>query len=101
IGGGITVLAPSGRRVDQGPPASDGAELSIPVSAVEAGTYLVTWQVIAEDTHPARGQFAFSLGHESDPVAAETLGDVGAVSPVGLAFQVMARWLHLLGFALS
>jgi copper transport protein len=101
VAGGIKVLAPSGRRVDQGPPTTEGTALSVPVSAAEIGTYLVLWQVIAEDTHPARGQFAFSVGQESDPALAETIADVGGVSPLGLGLQVVARWLHFAGYALS
>jgi len=101
IAGGIKVLAPSGRRAEQGPATGNGPELRVPVGAAEAGTYVVTWQVIAEDTHPARGQFAFSVGHESDPAHDETIADVGGVSPFGLALQVSARWLHFVGFALS
>src|SRR5262249_60574738 len=100
IAGGIAVRARSGRRVEQGPAAIDGARLSVPIHADEPGTYLVTWQVIAEDTHPARGRFAFSVGEESDPPATETSADVGGVSPVGLGLQIGARWLHFGGFAL-
>jgi copper transport protein len=101
IAGGIKVLAPSGRRADQGPATGNGPELRVPVGVGEEGTYLVTWQVVAEDTHPARGQFAFSIGHESEPAADETVSDVGGVTPLGLALQVGARWLHFVGYSLS
>jgi copper transport protein len=101
LAGGIHVLAPSGRRIDQGPPTVTGPELSVPVAASETGTYLVVWQVIAEDTHPARGQFAFSVGHESDLAPSVMMPDIGGVSPLGLMLQILARWLHGVGFALS
>jgi copper transport protein len=99
--GAITVLAPSGWRVEQGPPAVDGSELSVPVEASEPGTYLVTWRVIAQDTHPARGRFAFSVDRESEPASSPRLADLGTSSPIGLGLEVVARWLHLAGLALS
>jgi copper transport protein len=98
--GAVTVLGPSGRRVEQGPLAVDGSELRVPVEASEPGTYLVTWRVIAQDTHPARGRFAFSVDRESE-LASPGLADLGASSPIGLALEVVARWLHLAGLALS
>jgi copper transport protein len=70
------------------------------VEASEPGTYLVTWRVIAQDTHPARGRFAFSVDRESE-LASPGLADLGASSPIGLALEVVARWLHLAGLALS
>jgi copper transport protein len=66
------------------------------------GTYAVIWTVIAADTHPSRGEFTFNVGHES-PVRAPGLGagDLGLVSPIGLALQALSRWLHFAGYALG
>ena len=60
------------------------------------------WTVIASDTHPSRGSFTFSVVHAS-PVMGPGLsgGDVGLVSPIGLALQALGRWLHFGGFALA
>lgn len=101
-GAGITVLAPSGRRAGAGPAHAAGASLSLPLTPAGEGTYLVRWQVIAEDTHPSRGQFTFSVGRPGPaPQAADLGADVGAVSPAGLLLQTLARWLHFLGLALA
>ena len=101
--GGITVLGPSGKRADRGPVRTSGLELSVDMDAAESGTYLVRWRIISGDTHPARGDFAFSVGHASatpGSIAAAS-NEVGGVSPSGLYLQTLARWLHLIGFALG
>ena len=101
-GPGITVVAPSGRPVGTGAVRVSGSTMSAPFGTAGSGTYLVRWQVISADTHPSRGQLTFSVGSPSRPPAGEDLGaDVGAVSPAGLLLQGLARWLHLLGFALA
>lgn len=103
VGQGVRVTAPSGRRVERGPAQVTGEQMRVGIDAAETGTYTVTWRVIAQDTHPARGSFAFSVGHSSAASvdANSGAGDVGAVAPLGLALQVVARWLHLIGYALS
>jgi copper transport protein len=100
VAGGISVLAPSGRRVDRGPARAEGALLTVEVEAAEEGTYQVRWRVVAEDAHPARGAFAFSVGRvtAADPVEP---AELGAVAPLGLALQIAGRWLHFLGYALA
>ncbi|HLY64652.1 MAG TPA: copper resistance CopC family protein, partial [Chloroflexota bacterium] len=101
LGTGIRVVAPSGKRADRPPAVADEAEASVPIAAAEEGTYVVEWQVMSADTHPARGQFTFSVGQASRPaVGAEGLS-VGQVAPVGLALQALARWLHFGGYALA
>jgi copper transport protein len=79
-----------------------GNRLTVQLAAGGEGTYAVIWTVIAADTHPSRGSFTFSVVRSS-PVMAPGLsgGDVGLVSPVGLALQALARWLHFAGFALA
>jgi copper transport protein len=99
FGGGIQVLGPSGRRVERGPLQTDGAELSVPVDAAEPGTYLVRWRITAEDTHPARGSFAFSVGRASGPAAAQTGAD--RAEGAALLLQAVGRWLHFFGYALG
>src|SRR5205814_148922 len=56
-GAGLTVLTPSGRPAARERARASGPVLAVPVAATEEGTYLVAWQVIAEDTHPSRGRF--------------------------------------------
>ena len=101
-GTGIKIYSPSGRQV-AGTTIVRGSVLSAAVDADDAGTYVVVWQVYASDTHPSRGAFDFAVEHASaNPFA--TLLDTpaaGTTTPLGLALQALARWLHFLGFALA
>jgi copper transport protein len=101
-GPGISVLAPSGRPVPSPGMRARGTRLTSAFRGTAEGTYLVTWQVIAADTHPSRGQLTFSVGRVTTTPAGEQLsGDAGAVAPAGLLLQGLARWLHFLGLALG
>jgi copper transport protein len=97
VGQSIVIIDPSGKRVERGNPHVNGAELSIGVNAARTGTYQVTWQVISQDTDPAQGSLTFSVGKET----AVSPGSTAEVSAPGFALQVVARWLHFVGFALS
>jgi len=100
-GAGIKVYSPAGRQV-AGPAASTGSVLSVGVSSSEAGTYVVSWQIFAADTHPSRGAFSFIVGQPSaNPYSALTSTPAaGTATPVGLALQAIAQWVHFAGFAL-
>ncbi|HLG69829.1 MAG TPA: copper resistance protein CopC [Chloroflexota bacterium] len=100
VGRGIRVLSPSGKQVQQGKATAEDDAASVPIQATEQGTYVVDWQVDSSDTHPVRGRFAFSVGQPSQPATAGT-GEVGQVTPIGLALQTLGRWLHFAGFALA
>jgi copper transport protein len=101
-GPGITVLAPSGRLVNRGGVRVTARSLSVRTESAEHGTYLVRWAVIAQDTHPSRGQLTFSVGQSGPVPPGATFGsDVGAVSPAGLLLQTLGRWLHFVGLALG
>lgn len=101
-GPGLRVLGPSGRTASHGGVRISGAELSVALTAAERGTYLVSWVVVSQDTHPSRGQFTFSVGVRGPAPAGEDLaGDVSAVSAAGLLLQSLARWLHFVGLALA
>ncbi|MEA2656922.1 MAG: copper transport protein, partial [Chloroflexota bacterium] len=101
-GRGISVYGPDGALVSTGPARAQGQHLSVALTGEAAGTYAVIWTVIAADTHPSRGEFTFNVGHAS-PVRAPGLdaGDLGLVSPIGLALQALSRWLHFGGYALG
>jgi len=101
-GRGISVYGPDGRLAQGGLARAQGNRLSVVLNPGPEGTYAVVWTVVAADTHPSRGQLTFSVGHPS-PVRAPGLGagDVGLVSPLGLALQALGRWLHFGGFALG
>ena len=100
-GAGIRVYSPSGRQV-AGPTISRGAVLAATVTSSELGTYVVSWQVLAADTHPSRGAFSFDVGRRSANPYATLLnaGEIGTATPLGLALQALAHWVHFAGFAL-
>ena len=100
-GPGIRVYSPSGRQV-AAPVNLHDAVMSAPLTSDERGTFVVTWQVLAADTHPSRGVFAFSVGPPSaNPYASLlTSGAIGTASPAGLVLQALAHWIHFAGFAL-
>ena len=100
-GAGIKVYAPGGVQVAaQATPR--GSVLVASLHASETGTYVVSWQVFAADTHPSRGAFRFVVGQPSaNPYS--TLLDapsVGTATPAGVALQALARWVHFAGLAL-
>jgi copper transport protein len=100
-GAGIKVFSPSGRQI-AGPAGSRGALLYAPMRSSETGTFVVSWQVLAADTHPSRGAFRFSIGRPGPNPYSSLLsgGEIGTASPVGFVLQVLGRWVHFVGFAL-
>jgi len=100
-GFGIRVYAPSGRQV-AGQVASHGSVLSAPIDADQPGTYVVLWQVYAADTHPSRGAFSFSVVSSGANPYSGLLDQAaaGTSTPLGVALQTLARWVHFIGFAL-
>jgi len=98
VGQPITVFAPSGAQFTTGGAREQGGEVEVPVHPLQQGTYLVSWQVISNDTHPASGSFTFSIGHAGGPWT-ETVG--GGLSPAGFWLQVSSHLLHFLGYALG
>jgi copper transport protein len=101
-GNGINVFSPSGRQVAaQARPT--GPTLIAPVTAAESGTYVVTWQVLAADTHPSRGAFRFTVGSPTSNPYSPLLsgGEIGTATPLGFALQALARWMHFFGVALT
>jgi copper transport protein len=100
---GIAVLGPDGRRADRGSVKISSTELSIDVDAAAQGTYLVRWRILSSDSHPARGQFNFSVGTPSPPRAgtAGAAPDIDGVAVPGLVMQVIAGWLHFAGYTLG
>ena len=94
----IVVRSPTGIEVQQGSPLMHGLELSMPIRASSPGTYLVTWQVISQDTDPSSGRFVFSITREGGLWVNASGSDTGTM---GLVLQTGARVLHFLGYALG
>lgn len=113
----IMVVGPEGDSVLGGDPSVDGTELTIPVEDVaDIGTYLVSYRVISQDSHPVAGSITYSLGAQSevpelpegqeeltDPVVAAAvsitkyLGYAGLVLVVGPAVMLARLWPHRVG----
>jgi putative copper export protein len=101
-GAGIKVFSPSGQQVAAAA-ASRGSTLSAPISSTDTGTFVVSWQVLAADTHPSRGAFRFVVDRPSANPYSSLLtgGEIGTTTPLGLVLQAIARWVHFAGFALA
>lgn len=101
-GAGIKVFSPAGRQVAAAAHAS-GSVLSATIDSTEPGSYIVIWQVLSSDTHPSRGAFRFVVGRPSSNPYSGLLeaGEIGTATPLGLALQALARWVHFIGFALA
>jgi copper transport protein len=94
VGDGLTVTGPDGATVTRGPVSVSGAVLTRAVDARARGTYVVEWQVVGDDSHPAAGAFFFGVG-EAGSAALPSRGHAGT------ALQALGHWLSLLGYALG
>ena len=85
------------------PAISNASVLAARISSTETGTFVVSWQVLAADTHPSRGAFRFSVGRPSPNPYSGLLtgGEIGTTTPLGYVLQALARWVHFVGFALA
>jgi copper transport protein len=103
-GRGLTVVGPSGRRLDRSL-LLQGNTAILDVVDGGQGTYTVSFSAVSRDTHPLSGRYSFSVGAagagSASGVTPELQGDLGASTPAGLVLQALARWLHLIGYALG
>ncbi|MFY1672490.1 copper resistance CopC/CopD family protein [Plantactinospora sp. WMMB334] len=67
VPGRAQVLAPDGKRINNGDPTVRDATLRIPIRVADRplGTYLVSYRVISADSHPVAGSYTFSVGAAS------------------------------------
>jgi copper transport protein len=99
----VRVLDTAGQVVAGGavqPVAGRPLELRVPVAALPAGGYTVTWRIVsATDGHPTDGVFAFGVGaagaHQLPPVQAVAEVRTGP-APVAVA----GRWAFYWGLTL-
>ena len=94
VGDGISVRGPDGREAALGPTLVRGSTVSRKVRAGTRGSYVVEWQVVGDDAHPARGVFVFSVGSVTRSEAPST-GDTGVI------LQALGRFLSFAGYALG
>jgi copper resistance protein C len=57
----VTITDASGQRVDAGKPSFSGNMIRVPLRAIGAGRYRVTWRVLSVDTHSTEGAFNFGI----------------------------------------
>lgn len=63
----IAVVGPDGQPIHEGEPSVSGTQVTIPVAEVfDIGTYLVSYRVISQDSHPVAGAVTYSLGAPSE-----------------------------------
>lgn len=94
-GGTVRVLAPDGTRVDDGDLRRTAQDrvLHVPLRPdAPQGTYVVTWRVVSEDSHPLSGRASYSVGVVTD--AAASAPTIAPPSDVGLLLGVT----RVLGF---
>ena len=98
--GSIQVLDTSGHRADLGDPFHPGGRGSVVDvrlrPGMHDGTYLVSWRVVSDDSHPVAGEYFFSVGA---PGAAPSASVTGGSTAVGLLLGV-ARFAGFAGLAL-
>jgi copper transport protein len=99
IPGRTQVIAPNGKRVNDGDPVGTGAQVRIALNRTDRplGTYLVSYRVISADSHPVAGSFTFSVGAPS--VAAPRPSREGAHPATAVAVSA-ARYVGYAGLAL-
>ena len=105
----VRLQSADGREITLGPlafAADSRRSVIAPVTgAMDAGTYVVTWQVAGDDGHPVRGRFEFIIapgamgagvsagamaGMHHDPVTMPEGNGFGAESPL----YVVIRWVQ-------
>jgi copper transport protein len=95
------VLGADGHRVDTGAPAVRDGLLTVPLrERLPGGSYVVTWRVVSDDSHPVSGAFSFVVGNGE--LVAPTVADGGDAAAPGVAVALpAARWLGYLGLVLG
>ena len=95
------VLAPGGERVDAGGAAVDGAVVTIPLrGGLPDASYVVTYRVVSEDSHPISGAYAFVVG-DGELLAPSAVTGEQDLDPVVAGALPAARWLGFAGVALG
>ncbi|WP_018348146.1 copper resistance CopC/CopD family protein [Longispora albida] len=101
VPGQLRIIGPDGRRAERGEPKVTGAEVVIGLREdPPRGTYLVTYRILSEDSHPISGGFSFSIGTvSSTPTVPDGNGEA-EVDPVVKKLVPAAKYLGYAGLAL-
>jgi copper transport protein len=96
----ILVVGPDGATVGGGEPTADGGEVTVPLDEVkDIGTYLVSYRVISQDSHPVFGSVTYSLGAPSE-VPQVPAGAAGTADPVVKVAVGVNKYLGYAGLVL-
>jgi copper transport protein len=91
----IQVLDRDGETVKIGTPqfGDDGRHVTAALPELPKGTYVVSWRVVSDDSHPVQGAFTFGVGEAAGVVT----GAVGTHSSrsLGVAFGVVRFLAYL------
>src|SRR3546814_20901080 len=91
VDGGVRVVGPEGRRVDQGCFDVEGSSLVVPNDPGGEGSYTVAWRALSEDNHNLESSFVFHVGTRTgaadiaatDGRVGDALGTVGRLLALG------------------
>jgi len=87
----VVVIDPSGDSVEAGDVDVLNRTITQPLeSALETGTYTVSYEVTSADGHLITGGLTFSVGHETNPVVPPTVGDATSARPFVVAALALA-----------
>jgi copper transport protein len=98
----IVVVGPDGNPVElAGAPSASGGEVTIPLAGPpQIGTYLVSFRVISQDSHPVFGTVSYSVGAPTQVPELPAGGGEGTDPAVGAAVSVN-KYLGYAGLALT
>jgi copper transport protein len=102
--GHLHVVDARGERVEAGPavhPDGDGSRISVPLRAgLGNGSYLVSYGVVSQDSHPVSGGYAFVVGSGPLVTASGAISDGAGTDPVIGTLFAVTRWVSYAGLAL-
>jgi copper resistance protein C len=58
---GVTVSDKDGHSVEQGAPVVNGANITVALTPLKAGSYHVAWHAVSIDSHRTEGSYSFSV----------------------------------------
>lgn len=97
----IIVVGPDGEQRDlAGEPSAAGSDVTVPLDrSLDIGTYLVSYRVISQDSHPVFGSVTYSVGAPSE-VPQVPAGSSGAGDPAVSAAVSVNKYLSYAGLVL-
>ena len=101
--GSLWVFSAHGRRLDAGGthhPGGDARAVAVGLPGhLPAGTYIVAWRVVSDDSHPVQGGFVFSVVSAAGAGRAESVAAALASARSGAAVGVLYGALRFVTFA--